>query len=89
MCQFLGGIDTSIPFAFCAGQQNGNVRKRRVVISGRIQIAMAYLAHHANAEQKETSMNAAFNEAPGASAVAVMAVMWLGLLIAAPFLALL
>lgn len=34
-------------------------------------------------------MNAAFDEAPGATIVTVMAAMWLGLLIAAPILAVL
>ena len=34
-------------------------------------------------------MNAVFNEAPGATAVAVMAVLWVGLPAIAPFIALL
>lgn len=32
-------------------------------------------------------MNAVFNEVPGATAVAVMAALWIGLLIVAPFIA--
>ena len=34
-------------------------------------------------------MNAVFNEAPGATAVALMTVLWVGLLIIAPFIAML
>lgn len=34
-------------------------------------------------------MNAAFNEVPGATAVAVMVIAWLAIIIAAPILALL
>lgn len=34
-------------------------------------------------------MNAVFNEAPGATTVAVMAILWVGLLVIAPFITLL
>ena len=43
----------------------------------------------AKTQEKGTTMNAAFNEVPGATAVDVMVIAWLAIIIAAPILALL